>query len=81
MPDPIDAKALIEAAVQTAERRAAALRLRIEGPFKPDAGEIHDHRTDVAGDLADALDKLQPELGSRFMAAVFAEVQMHGVPA
>ncbi len=37
---------------------------------------LHDHRTAVAGDIADALDRIEPHLGTRLMQAMYPEVNL-----
>jgi hypothetical protein len=38
------------------------------------ADNLNDHRTEVAGDFAEALDHIDPGLGERFMQAMFPEL-------
>ena len=62
-------------AVQKCEARTLALKPVAE--LRPD--DLHDHRTAVAGDMADALDALTPELGTRWMQAMYPEVNLRQV--
>lgn len=69
--------AVLEQALVRAERRAftllqtnaAAAAGATEWPY----GVLEDHRVEVVGDIADALDTLLPGLGRRLMQAVFPE--------
>jgi hypothetical protein len=64
-------------ATATGERRAAQVRQQLATtPLESHAMQLHDHRTAVAGDLADALDRLEPNLGTRWMQAMYPEVQL-----
>lgn len=65
-------------AVRQAEQRGVAVLLRAAadaGPGQPlfAFGILEDHRVEVAGDLADAMDRIQPGLGGRLMQAMFPE--------
>ena len=65
-------------AIDTAEGRGVAALLRSAnevGSGQPlfAYGVLEDHRVEVAGDLADALDRIQAGLGARFMQAMFPE--------
>jgi hypothetical protein len=64
-------------AVAQAEVRAAEVKLQLEGqlPSRRQA-HLHDHRTAVAGDIADALDRIEPQLGTRWMQAMYPEVNL-----
>jgi hypothetical protein len=64
--------------VAKAEQRAAAARAKLARTFSKaaQADDLHDHRTAVAGDIADALDRLQPQLGTRLMQAMYPEVDL-----
>lgn len=68
-------------AIHSAETRAIDLQLRLPGlrtmpsgaiPF----GALDDHRTAVAGDLAEALDAFGAGLGMRFMQALHPELDL-----
>jgi hypothetical protein len=68
-------------AVTEAEARAARLLANQPGlreqrpPYtRAQADAISDHRTEAAGDMAAALDRIQPGLGERWMQAMFPEV-------
>lgn len=69
------AVAELSLAVATAERRARSLMAASCMP--PSADDLHDHRTAVAGDLSDAIDRVVPGLGQRFMSALYPEVFSH----
>jgi hypothetical protein len=66
-------------AIGQAERRGvatlldAALKTELGGP-ELRADVLEDHRVAVAGDLADALDNIQPGLGRRWMQAMYPEL-------
>lgn len=62
-------------AVQKCEERASKLKPVAELR----ADDLHDHRTAVAGDIADALDLLTPDLGTRWMQAMYPEVNLRQV--
>lgn len=62
-------------AVEAAERKAHVMRRRIASQVPPvDADDKHDHHVDVIGDMADALDRIEPGLGTRWVQAVYAEL-------
>lgn len=67
-------------AVACAERRANALLAALPpeeaglGQIDPD--RLADHRTEVAGDLAHALDLVEPGLGARWMQALYVELDL-----
>lgn len=66
-------------AVERAEQRAVAW---VDSPNEHECcrvqydGRLVDHRTEVAGDMADALDKVDPGLGARFMQALYPELPL-----
>lgn len=70
-------------AIERAERRALAFA---DSPTEEEccpaqyAGRLADHRTEVAGDLADALDRIELGLGARFMQALYPELRLHEDP-
>lgn len=51
--------------VQKAEAKAAAL------PEQPSHGQFEDHRTEVIGELLEALDRIDRSLGTRLMLAMY----------
>lgn len=70
-------------AVTEAEARAATLLADHPGLREPpypftlaQQHAISDHRTAAAGDMAAALDRIQPGLGQRWMQALFAELSL-----
>jgi len=67
-------------AVQRAEQRADTFLEHTPADEaatgKLDAGRLNDHRVDVAGDLAHALDMVEPGLGARFMQALYVELDL-----
>lgn len=65
-------------AVEQAEKRAERYLLcNGTDTSTPDLlGHLHDHRTEVAGDLADAMDRIAPDLGRRFMQALYPEIDI-----
>ncbi|HRD84478.1 MAG TPA: hypothetical protein PLF63_04830 [Rubrivivax sp.] len=71
----------VRLAVAEAERRLSQLlaeqpQLR-EAPFP--LGHQHalsDHRVAIAGDMAEALDRIEPGLGQRWMQAMFPEFDL-----
>lgn len=73
-------------AVRKAERRAAMAApadRKLAAFMDPDV--LHDLQVEVAGDLADALDRIEPGLGTRWMQAMHPAVEFSalgsGVPA
>jgi hypothetical protein len=64
-------------ALHTAEERAVRLLLEHPGPASGTArwpyGTLDDHRVDVAGLVADALDAMLPGLGHHLMQVLFPE--------
>lgn len=63
--------------VKQAEERAAALKPKLAAAQPDDVpGLLHDHRVEVAGDIADAMDRLETGLGTRWMQAMFAELDL-----
>lgn len=75
------AHAELQIATSRAISRAAEVRGRLSA-LQPSAhpSELHDHRTAVAGDMADALDRIEPGLGTRWMQAMYPEVNLCEVP-
>lgn len=77
-------QAELQIAVTEAEHRAQLLlaahaTLRAE-PFKQaHQHAISDHRTAAAGDMAKALDRIEPGLGQRWMQAMFPEFDLADV--
>lgn len=71
-------------AVAQAERRAAKIAppdKRLAAFIDPDV--LHDHQVAVAGDIADAIDRIDPGLGTRWMQAMhpavdFSECEVAG---
>jgi hypothetical protein len=64
-------------AVAAAELRAADCKAQLAKlPPSQHQAHLHDHRTAVAGDLADALDRIEPQLGARLMQALYPEVNL-----
>lgn len=67
-------------AVQQAERRTAhwydELTVAEVTSHAFDAGRADDHRCTLIGDMADTLDRLLPELGTRWMAAMYPELDL-----
>ncbi|GAB1388965.1 hypothetical protein MASR1M6_11460 [Rubrivivax sp.] len=66
----------LQIAVSRAIKRADELRQRLGRTPRgiPDAGELLDHRAAVAGDIADALDRIEAGLGLSWMRALYPEV-------
>ncbi len=56
--------------LQTAEHKAARLQVRAEANHVP-VGDLEDHRTEVIGELLDALNRCHPGLGERLQAAMY----------
>ncbi|MEY2689205.1 MAG: hypothetical protein RL375_3403 [Pseudomonadota bacterium] len=69
-------------AVKKADERAAQARAQLQRTFSPaaQAAELHDHRVAATGDMATALDLIEPGLGERWMQAMYPEVQLSEVP-
>lgn len=67
-------------AVQQAEQRADAFLEHTPAEEaatgKLDEARLSDHRVAVAGDLAHALDLVEPGLGARFMQALYVELDL-----
>lgn len=64
-------------AVAHAEVRAASCTKQLaQLPPSQHQAHLHDHRTAVAGDIADALDRIEPELGTRLMQAFYPEANL-----
>lgn len=67
-------------AVQRAEQRADAFLEQTPAEEaatgKLDPGRLNDHRVDVAGDVAHALDLVEPGLGARYMQALYVELEL-----
>jgi hypothetical protein len=75
------AHAELQIAVARAMARADTVRGRLSAlPPSTHPAELHDHRTAVAGDMADALDRIEPGLGTRWMQAAYPEVNLIEVP-
>lgn len=63
--------------VAHAERRAAEVMHQLTLlPPSTHPAHLTDHRTAVAGDIADALDRIEPLLGSRWMQALYPEIRL-----
>lgn len=58
-------------AVDRAYGRGTALLLRNEEGPAVTQSQLQDHRTEITGDLCDALDRIQPGLGSTLLAAMY----------
>lgn len=67
-------------AIHSAETRAIDLQVRFPALRQPGTvvpfGTFDDHRAAVAGDLAEALDRIAPGLGMRFMQALHPELDL-----
>lgn len=74
------AHASLQLMVQKAERRAAVVLHQLE-TSRPSTHQAHlqDHRTAVAGDLADEMDLIEPGLGTRLMQAMYPEINLAAV--
>jgi hypothetical protein len=71
--------ALVDLLVAVSQGEARGLDLmRRNSTTSPDGsfafGELDDHRAAVAGDMADALDRIAPGLGLRWMQSMYPEV-------
>lgn len=63
--------------VTQAEKRAHLVRAQLVAvPPSTHQAHLHDHRTAVAGDMADSLNRVQPGLGDRWMQAMYPEVDL-----
>lgn len=62
-------------AVESAEARAEAY-LDENDHATDHNGRLTDHRTEVAGDLCDALDRIVPGMGQRLMQAMYPELDL-----
>lgn len=74
----------LQLAVSEAEHRQAKLLAAHAGlradPFtQAHQHAIGDHRAAVAGDMAEALDRIEPGLGQRWMQAMFPEFDLADV--
>ncbi|GAB1387835.1 hypothetical protein MASR1M6_00150 [Rubrivivax sp.] len=67
----------LQIAVSRAETRASDLTARLGRRPRgmQDAGDLLDHRAAVTGDIADALDRVQPGLGVQWFRALYPEVE------
>lgn len=75
------AHAELQIATTRALQRAEEVKGRLSClPPSTHPAELHDHRTAVAGDMADALDRIEPGLGTRWMQALYPEVKLCEVP-
>jgi hypothetical protein len=70
-------------AMHTAKRRACDFALHCAQRYGSDPcsdfwpeGELSDHRVAVAGDLAEALDKIHPGMGTDLMQALYPELDL-----
>lgn len=64
-------------AIERAEVRAEVYAEAPTGHATFDsAGWLSDHRVEVAGDMADALDRIAPGMGQRFMQALYPELDL-----
>lgn len=70
----------VMSAIHSAETRAIDLQVRFPALRQPGTvvpfGTFDDHRAAVAGDLAEALDRIAPGLGMRFMQALHPELDL-----
>lgn len=71
---------IVMTAIHSAETRAIDLQARFPTLRQPGSllpfGTLDDHRAAVAGDLAEALDRIAPGLGMRFMQALHPELDL-----
>ena len=58
--------------VQQAVARAEQVLLRT-----PTGSDLEDHRVALVGDMAEALDRIEPRLGAQWMQAMFPEHDLH----
>jgi hypothetical protein len=71
------AQAELALTIARAEQRARQVLHQLTCvPASTHQAHLHDHPTAVAGDMADALNRLEPGMGDRWMQAMYPEVNL-----